>query len=54
MTSSWSRVGSGICSVSEQNTQPKSHRLVTCKITDSGAVAASASSRRSASPVAVK
>lgn len=54
MASSWSSVGSGIIRVSEQNTQPKSHRLVTWTITDSGALADSASSRKSASPVAVK
>ena len=54
MTSSWSSAGSGIIKVSEQNTQPKSHRLVTWTITDSGAVADSASTRRSASPALVK
>ena len=50
MTSSWSRVGSGIIRVPEQNTPPKSHRLVTWTITESGAVAASASSQRSIPP----
>ena len=54
MVSSWSRVGSAICSVSEQNPQSKSHRLVTCKITDSGAVAASASAAGSAWPSSAK
>ncbi len=50
MASSCSSVGSAICSVSEQNTQPKSHRFVTCTITDNGTVAARASTLRSASP----
>ena len=54
MTSSWSSVGSGIIRVSEQNTQPKSHRLVTWTITDSGASAASASARGSRSPTGEK
>lgn len=45
MASSWSSVGSGIIRVSEQNTQPKSHRLVTWTITERGAVAASVSAR---------
>jgi hypothetical protein len=31
----------GICKVSEQNPQVKSHRFVTCTITDNGTAAAS-------------
>ena len=54
MVSSWPRVGSPMWSVSEQNTQSKSHLLVTCKITDSGAVAASASAAASVSPLSAK
>jgi hypothetical protein len=44
-------VGSGSCNVSEQNEQSKLHRFVTCKIIESGTVAASASSSIVAVPV---
>jgi len=52
--SSCSSAGSAICNVSEQNTQPKSHRLVTCTITDSGTVVALASAAGSADPATAK
>ena len=52
--SSWPSDGSAICSVSEQNPQLKSQRLVTCTITDSGIVAASPSALGSARLSSVK
>ena len=48
------RLGSGICRVSEQNPQPKSHLLVTWTMTDSGTVAASASAAASAPAARMK